>query len=60
LKVDSTRAGQVKDQIHSGLAIQEYNLLEVKLDPGAMHLFEEFGWQCTVQIQLPSISRPFV
>ncbi len=30
------------DQINSGLAVQEYNLFEVKLDPGAMHLFEEF------------------
>jgi hypothetical protein len=38
LKVNSTRAGS---QIHSGLAIQEYNLLEVKFDLGAMSLFEE-------------------
>jgi hypothetical protein len=35
--------GWVTDQIHSGLAIQEYNHFEVKLDPGAMHLFEECG-----------------
>jgi hypothetical protein len=35
--------GWVTDQIHSGLAIQENNHLEVKFDPGAMHLFEEFG-----------------
>jgi hypothetical protein len=35
--------GWVTDQIHSGLAIQEYNLLKVKFDPGAMSLFEEFG-----------------
>jgi hypothetical protein len=41
LKVDSTRAGS--HQIHSGLAIQEYNLLEVKFDLGAMNLFEELG-----------------
>jgi hypothetical protein len=34
--------GWVTDQIHSGLAIQEYNLLEVKFDPGAMCLFQEF------------------
>jgi hypothetical protein len=33
--------GWVTDQIHSGLAIQEYNLLEVKFDLGAMSLFEE-------------------
>jgi hypothetical protein len=31
------------DQIHSGLAIQEYNLLEVKFDLGAVSLFEELG-----------------
>ena len=31
----------VADQIHCGLAIQKYNLLEVKLDLGAMHLLEE-------------------
>jgi hypothetical protein len=43
LKVDSTRQGWVTDQIHSGLAIQEYNLLEVKFDLGAMSLFEELG-----------------
>jgi hypothetical protein len=35
--------GWVTDQIHSGLAIQENNHLEVNFDPGAMHLFEEFG-----------------
>jgi hypothetical protein len=35
--------GWVTDQIHSGLAIQEYNLLEVKLDLGAISLFEELG-----------------
>jgi hypothetical protein len=35
--------GWVTDQIHSGLAIQEYNLLEVKFDLGAMGLFEELG-----------------
>jgi hypothetical protein len=35
--------GWVTDQIHGGLFIQEYNILEVKLDPGAMHLFEEFS-----------------
>jgi hypothetical protein len=35
--------GWVTDQIHSGLTIQEYNLLEVKFDLGAMSLFEEFG-----------------
>jgi hypothetical protein len=49
----------VTDHIHSGLTIQEYNLLEVKFDSGAMCLFEEF-WQCMVQIQLPSVSPPFV
>jgi hypothetical protein len=35
--------GWVTDQIHSGLAIQEYNLLEVKFDLGAVSLFEELG-----------------
>jgi hypothetical protein len=35
--------GWVTDQIHSGLAIQEYNLLEVKCDLGAVGLFEELG-----------------
>jgi hypothetical protein len=35
--------GWVTDQIDSGLAIQEYNLLDVKFDPGSMCLFEEFG-----------------
>jgi hypothetical protein len=35
--------GLVADQIHSGLAIQDYNLLEVKFDLGAMSLFEELG-----------------
>jgi hypothetical protein len=35
--------GWVTDQIHSGLAIQEYNLLKVKFDLGAVSLFEEFG-----------------
>jgi hypothetical protein len=35
--------GWVTDQIHSRLAIQEYNLLLVKFDLGAMSLFEEFG-----------------
>jgi hypothetical protein len=35
--------GWVTDQIHSGLAIQEYNLLEVKFDLDAVSLFEELG-----------------
>jgi hypothetical protein len=35
--------GWVTDQIHSGLAIQEYNLLEVKFDLGAVSLLEELG-----------------
>jgi hypothetical protein len=43
LKVDSTRYGSQIRSSHSGLAIQEYNLLEVKFDPGAMCLFEELG-----------------
>jgi cell division FtsZ-interacting protein ZapD len=43
LKVDSTRAGSQIRSIASGLAIQEYNLLEVKFDLGALSLFEEFG-----------------
>jgi hypothetical protein len=34
------------DQIHSGLASQEYNLLEVKVDLGAMSLFEPLGNLC--------------
>jgi hypothetical protein len=29
--------------LNSGLAIQEYKLLEVKFDLGAMSLFEELG-----------------
>ncbi len=43
LKVDSIRAGSQIRSIASGLAIQEYNLLEVKFDLGAMSLFEELG-----------------
>jgi hypothetical protein len=35
--------GWVTDRIHSGLAIQEYNLLEVKFDLGAVSLFKELG-----------------
>jgi ABC-type transport system involved in cytochrome c biogenesis permease component len=35
--------GWVTDHIHSGLSIQEYNLLDIKFDSGAMCLFEEFG-----------------
>jgi hypothetical protein len=51
--------GWVTDQIHSGLAIQEYNLLEVKFDPGAMSLFEQRVWQFMVRIRLPSVSPSF-
>ncbi len=40
---ESEIVGANADQIHSGLAIQDYNLLEVKFDLGAMSLFEEFG-----------------
>jgi hypothetical protein len=35
--------GWVTDRIHSGLAIQEYNLHEVKFGLGAVSLFKELG-----------------
>jgi hypothetical protein len=44
--------GWVTDQIHSGLAIQEYNLLEVKFDLGAMSLFEELELESIAKLKV--------